>query len=300
MDKLSTIKSKAGEIQSDHGSRGLELSIIIVDYKSSDFTIDLLADLKKHLTNVKHEIIVVDNDPSGNAADVIAIRQSAEKQSNLNVIKAKKNLGFAAGNNLGAKEASGEYLLLLNPDIKIVDDSIEAMLDFITKHTEVGALSCLLYQPDAKTLQRHFFADFQSFAGIIFKRRQGRKALSFPRKREPTDNDFFYTDMVSGAALMVKRKLFEEIDGFDQNFFMYIEDDDFCRRLQKLGYKNAVLTTARLIHYEGQSSTPFEKKQFYYKSQDYYWQKHYGSFQTALMKIVRSPYILWQKMKSRA
>lgn len=293
MDKSSTIKSKAGNIPNDKGNQGTELSIIIVDYKSSDFTIDLISDLKKHLSNVKYEIIVVDNDPDKDGGKKIK-----GACPNINIIKAKKNLGFGAGNNLGAKAATGKYLLLLNPDIHLIDNSIEKMLDFISKHAEIGALTCLLYQRDAKSLQRHFFGRFQSFSTVILRRQAGH--LSFPKNRKSIDSNFFYTDMVTGAALMVRRKLFQEVGGFDQNFFMYIEDDDLCRRLFDLGLKNAVLTTARLIHYEGKSSTSFEKKQFYYQSQDYYWQKHYGSFQTTLMKIVRSPYLFWQKMKNRA
>lgn len=285
----------------------LELSIIIVDYKSADFTIDLISDLKKHLSNLTpaspaggYEVRVVDNNPQGNAAK--KIKKAHPDARNLKIIKAKKNLGFAAGNNLAAKEAGGEYLLLLNPDIHLVDNSIEKMLDFVSKQAEIGALTCLLYQKDAKNLQRHFFGNFQSLATVLLRRQAGlpAEALAKAGKMPATHDESFYCDMVTGAALMVRRKLFEEIGGFDENFFMYIEDEDFCRRLQNLGYKNAVLTTARLIHYEGQSSTSFEKKQFYYKSQDYYWQKHYGRFKTALMKIIRAPYVWYQKMKNGA
>jgi len=276
---------------------GKELSIIIVDYKSSDFIIKLISDLSKHLSNLTYEVRVVDNNPKGTGAKKITRAHHALK--NLKIIKAKKNLGFGAGNNLGAKAAKGKYLLFLNPDIKIIDNSIERMLDFMVKHAEIGALTCLLYQPtfakaaadkrDGKTLQRHFFGDFQNFAGITIKRWRGREV--------DLSKDFFYTDMVTGAALMIRRNLFEKLGGFDEHFFMYIEDDDLCYRLKNLGYKNAVLTTARLIHYEGQSSTSLEKKKYYYQSQNYYWQKHYGRFQTALMKILRYPYILWQKIQ---
>ena len=264
----------------------VELSIIIVDYKSSDFTIELISDLSKHLTSATYEVVVVDNDPTGGAKKIKKAHPGTK------IIKAEKNLGFGAGNNLGAKAATGEYLLLLNPDIHLVDNSIEKMLDFISKHAEIGVLTCLLYGRDAKNLQRHFFGRFQTLSTILLRRQAGRLPV--------THDEFFYCDMVTGAALMTRRKLFEKLGGFDENFFMYIEDDDLCRRAQNLGYKNAVLTTARLIHYEGQSSTSNEKKEFYYKSQNYYWQKHYGRFQTALMKILRYPYVWWQKMKSRA
>ena len=110
----------------------LELSIIIVDYKSSDFTIELIKNLQDKLSDLQYEIIVVDNNPNGEADK--KIREAYKNFSNLKVLKAKKNLGFGAGNNLGAKEAKGEYLLLLNPDTKIVDISIQKMHDFLSMH----------------------------------------------------------------------------------------------------------------------------------------------------------------------
>lgn len=264
----------------------LELSIIIVDYNSSQFTIDLIKNLGEKLTDLRFEIIVVNNNP--NSDNDQRIKDEYKDLKNLKVIKAEKNLGFGTGNNLGAKEARGEYLLLLNPDTKIIDNSIQRMLDFLAKHPEVGALSPLLYQKDEKTLQRHFYGDFQSLAFITIKRWKGK----VPKN---SDQDFFYTDMVSGAALMIRKSLYKKLGGFDEKFFMYIEDDDLCHRIDYLGLKNAVLTTAKIVHFEGQSSTPLEKKKFYYQSQDYYWRKHYGPIMTNLMKAIRYPYILWQR-----
>jgi hypothetical protein len=267
----------------------IELSIIIVDYNSLKFTIELVDDLLKHLKALKYEIIIVDNDPNGDSAEKLKALYLKDKR--IKALKNDKNSGYGSGNNLGAKHATGEYILLLNPDVKIVDDSIERMLDFMSKHSEVGALSPLIYQTDAKNLQRHFFGDFQSMAGITFQRWRGKTA--------DLSKEFFYAEMITGAALLISRELYEKLGGFDENFFMYMEDDDLCRRISNLGLKNAVLTTARVMHYEGQSSTSYEKKKFYYKSQDYYWQKHYGSFKTVLMKIIRYPYILLQKLNNR-
>lgn len=268
----------------------LELSVIIVDYKSTDFTIRLVADLLTKLSKLRFEIIVVDNNPDGDADKKIKERFKGDKS--VKVIKAKKNSGFGSGNNLGAKEASGEYLLLLNPDTEIIDGALETMLDFLSKHPEIGALTPLIYQRNGKTFQRHFFGRFQTLFNMLTRRQAGVVP------ENPAD--FFYAEMTTAAALMIRRELFEKLGGFDPNFFMYIEDEDLCRRISKLGLKNAVLTTAKIIHLEGQSSTSFEKKKFYYKSQDYYWQKHYGRFLTILMKIIRAPYVCFQKMKNRA
>ena len=266
---------------------GKELSIVIIDYKSTDFAIRLISDLSRHLINIRYEIIVVDNDPRSGGAK--KIKKAYRALKNLKVIKARKNLGFGAGNNLGAKAASGDYLLFLNPDMRVVDNSIEKMFDFLVKHAEIGALTCLLHQPDARTLQRHFFGRFQNLLTVFLRRQAG--------KMPATHDEFFYTDMVTGAALMVKREIFQRLGGFDEKFFMYLEDEDLCRRLSKADYKNAVFTEARLIHFEGKSSTSLQKKKYYYASQEYYWQKWYGGFLTAIMKVLRYPYILCQKIQ---
>lgn len=265
----------------------LELSILIVDFKSQDFTLRLVSDLQKYLASLRYEIIIVDNDPDGNADKIFRKKFGGEK--NIQIIKAEKNSGFGAGNNLAAASATGEYLLLLNPDTSVVDNSIEKMLDFLAKHSEVGALSPLVFQIDGETLQRHFFGRFQSLATLLLRNQAGIMPADPP--------DFFYVDMITSAAMMLRRELYEKLGGFDEKFFLYMEDEDLCRRISKLGLKNAVLTTAKIIHFEGKSSTSFEKKKFYYKSQDYYWRKHYGSFQTAMMKILRYPYIFLQKIK---
>ncbi|MEI8061414.1 MAG: glycosyltransferase family 2 protein [Candidatus Berkelbacteria bacterium] len=290
MDKLSTKDLTISEIPSDARSRGIELSIIIVDYKSQKYSLPLVVDLQKRLKHLKFEIIIVDNNPSGDADKTF--KKEFKGQDNIHVIKAKENKGYGSGNNLGVKNASGEYLLLLNPDTGICDDAIEQMLDFLARHSEVGALTCLLMQADGENLQRDFFGNFQSLAGVTIKRWNKKNA------QVDKSGEFFYVDMISGAAMMLRRDTYQKIGGFDENFFMYIEDDDLCRRITGLGCKNAVITTAKIIHFEGQSSNNFEKKKFYYKSQDYYWQKHYGSFKTTLMKIIRSPYVLVQKVRS--
>ena len=301
---MSTNNKVVREIPSD--SRWIELSIIIVDFNSQKFTLALVNDLKKKLAGIKHEIIIVDNFPNSDADQIFS--KEFAKSKNIKIIKSKENNGYGSGNNLGAKEAQGKYLWLLNPDTEIFDDTAEKMLDFLSKHFEVGALTPIILQPDRTTPQRHFFGHFQTLSRIILRNQAGvlSKNLSFLRKRESTNSGsptesgmtFFYTDMITGAGLMIRRELFEKLNGFDPNIFMYLEDEDLCRRIAKQGLKNAVLTTAKIIHFEGQSSNSFEKKRFYYQSQDYYWQKHCGTVKTILMKVLRFPYIIFQQIKN--
>lgn len=292
-----------------------ELSIIIIDYNSSRYLIDCLLSIVKNTTDVDYEIIVVDNASTENH-----LRKYEMIDKRIKTFRSDKNLGFGGGNNFGAKEALGEYLLLLNPDTIIFDNSTKTIFDFIRAHSEIGALTCLM-GPTKNTLQKNFFGKFQSLASVTIRRynyprwqkaslvsnsdsrihsearrdEDSRKRMGRPRalseRDEPSKSStFFYTDIITGAALMIKKSIYEDLKGFDEQFFMYLEDDDLCKRLVNAGYKNAVLNTARIIHLEGKTSNFKQKKKYYYKSQDRYWQKHNGTIPTMLMKIIRWPY----------
>lgn len=257
----------------------IQLSIIIVNYNTPVLVNNCLKSIKKHLT-LECEVIVVDNGPEGDAK----INKENIDQIGLqhyHLIYAE-NMGFGSANNIGAKKASGEYLLLLNPDTLIIDGSLNKMFEFISQHNEVGALTCLLYNDiECRKMQKYFFGNFQSLAGLTIRRYNFQK---IDRSKE-----FFYADIVTGACLMIKKETFDQVGGFDENLFMYLEDDDLCKRIVESGYKNAVLNTAKLVHLESQSTNNKTRKKYYYESQDYYWRKHNGLFATTLMRIIRWP-----------
>ncbi len=97
--------------------------------------------------------------------------------------------------------------------------------------------------------------------------------------------------------MMMKRNIFEKVEGFDENIFMYLEDDDLCKRISELGYKNAILATAKVIHKEGSSiNKNKDRKKLYYASQTYFWRKHNGFLPTLLMRIMRWPYKLFKTL----
>lgn len=262
------------------------LSIIYVNYKSTDLLLESLVSLKKNTNGLDFEVIIVDNS------------KSRELKSRLAEFKSVRyfvadNKGFGQANNLGAKEAKGQFLLFMNPDTLISDGSVLKMVEYLKNHSEVGALSPLVYNPDGK-LQKHFCANNISLWSITFGRWSERNNKKIVQIVSP-DNSVFPVGMVSGAALMIKKELFLKIGGFDKNFFMYLEDDDLCLRLRKSGYQNAVLTTAKIIHLEGRSSVTRDKNNWYYQSQNYYFRKHYGLFVTLIMKLFRFPYRLIKK-----
>lgn len=261
----------------------IDLSIIIVDYKSKKYLFDCLKSIKENLKELEYEIIIVDVNKEQKF-----LLQNSEISKILDtkyLILHIENKGFGTACNFGSQKASGEYLLFLNPDTLLIDDSINKMYEFITLHKKVGALTCLLYNDkECKKIQKYFFGNFQSIGSLTIRR--------YNYKKIDRSKEFFYTDIVTGACLMIKKELFDKIRGFDQKIFMYLEDDDLCKRLVDLGYKNAVLNTAKIVHLEGQSLNNTEKKRYYYKSQNYYWQKYNGYIPTLIMRVLRWPYKL--------
>ncbi len=261
-----------------------EISIIIINYNTPQLTLDCLLTIKKFV-KVPVEVIVVDN----GSKEELRIKNNELKKANLTacnlqLITLESNRGFGAGNNAGAKKAVGKYLWFLNSDTLLVEDTAKKLSSFLEHHKEIGAASPILYHNDG-TIQKNFFARFQTLGNITFQRYNYQKI--------DLSKEFFYTDIVVGAAMMMRKDLFEKINGFDEHIFMYLEDDDICKRIKNLGYKNAVLNTAGVIHLGGGSTKKNkERKKLYYTSQTYFWRKHNGTIATLIMRILRWPYKL--------
>jgi len=258
----------------------IDLSIIIVNYNTPNIVYDCLQSIAKWL-KVDHEVIIVNNGKDEEKKVSEDKVKSILKNSPFSIINIE-NAGFGNANNEGAKKANGKYLFLLNPDTILVDDSVDKMFEFISRHKEIGALTCLLYNDlNCKIMQKAFFGKFQSLGSLTIRRYNYQKL--------DLTKEFFYTDIITGAAFMISKDIYDRTKGFDENIFMYLEDDDLCKRIVDMGYKNAVMNSAKIVHLEGKSTNDKEKKRYYYKSQDYYWRKHNGLVATVLMKILRFP-----------
>ena len=254
----------------------VKLSIIVVNYKSQDYLKGCLASVFAKIGGqLPFEVIVVNNDVEADLASV----QSANPS--IKIIQNKKNQGFGEGNNLGAKTARGEFLFFLNPDTEIISTNILELLEEFIKNPEIGIIGSQLLTTE-HIAQEWGAGKAPSLWGIL--KNKLKKENKF--QEEKTDKQLF--DWVSGTALFIRRELFEKINGFDENFFMYFEDVDLCLRVRKLGKKVLRFADFPVLHYGGKSydEKRTQKKQ-YYQSQDYYFKKHFGFFQASLLKILR-------------
>jgi hypothetical protein len=228
----------------------MDLSIIIVNYKSRDKLNNCLASLAvADFGDLKYEIIVVDN----NSGD--DLRDLAGRVPFFKLINSPKNLGMGAGNNLGLEQAVGEYVLILNPDTIIKDRSIPILLDYLRSHSDAGLIGPKLLYPDG-SLQYScarfpsFFIPIlrRTFLGDYFKKiRDGFLMTDFDH------NQIREVDWLMGSCLMLK-KIIKLSDGaifrprFDERYFMYFEDTDLGRQIVSRGLKAIYNPQAVVIH----------------------------------------------------
>jgi len=261
----------------------MKFSLIILNYNTFEYTKNCLDSIFAKLAGSDFEVIVIDNasaDGSGQKLkDIFGERAKFILNNN--------NPGFGSANNIGAKIAQGEYLLFLNSDTLIKDVSLTGIDIFFQEHKNLGIVGLDLLLENGKR-QEFAFGEFLSPKNLL------RRESNLGKE----EVDYIEADWVSGAALIIRKKIFDELGGFDEKFFMYFEDMDLCRRAKIAGDKVFYSKKYSVIHFGGKSSRDLAKmKKDYYISQDYYFQKYYGFFQRMIVKILRSIYLFIIKNK---
>ena len=232
----------------------MDLSIICVNWNSVDYMRAAIATIRKYTHNVRYEIIVVDNaSPDGRAKILKA------EFPEIQLIESQVNLGFAKANNLGFKHSSGSYLLFLNPDTELAGPAIDVMMERAKSLPDTGAMGCKLLNSDG-SIQTSCIQTFPTITNQLLD-------IDYLRARWPHcklwDVGILFRDnrgpvqveMISGACLMVSREIFERVNMFSEEYFMYADDVDLCYKIQSLGLKNYYIGDATVIHHGGKSSS---------------------------------------------
>jgi GT2 family glycosyltransferase len=233
----------------------MDVSIIYVNWNSVDYIRASIDSVYEHTKDITFEIIVVDNaSPKGNV-DVLK-----EDFPQITLLKSEKNLGFAGANNLGFKSCSGEAVLFLNPDTKLVNPAINVMLHHLRELPNAGIIGCKLLNSDL-SLQTSCIQTFPTILNQVLD-------MNYLRDRWPSNPLWgigpLYSDskvpakveVVSGACLMINRGAFEKVAMFSEDYFMYAEDLDLCYKVFHAGYTNYYVGQGQVIHYGGKSSEP--------------------------------------------
>ena len=268
-----------------------DLSIIIVSFNTKKLTTECIKSIHKYTKNITYEIIVIDN-----ASDDGSVA-TLKKLKKVTVVSNKSNGGFGRANNQGIGMANGRYILFLNSDTLISENVLGSMVSWMERHEKVGISSCKLLNSDGTTqgtggyfptLIRVFsWMTIQDFPLVdrIIKPFHPMKERSFSKA------DGFYEyereiDWVTGAFMMVRSEVFDDVPGFDEDYFMYTEEVDFCYRAAKHGWETRYVPRWSIIHYGGASSNPENSILKEFEGIKLYYKKHYSTYSYHLLRII--------------
>ena len=255
-----------------------KVSIIIVSWNVKDYLKTCLESIQATLNRNNFEIFVVDNDSKDETVKFVK-----ENFPQINLISNRNNVGFAKANNQAITKSHGEYVLLLNPDTVVLTDAIKRMYDFMESNAEYGAVGPKIFTDDRASVSFCAARKFPSIRTIFFSLttlNRLSKCFSSSAMEWWDHKDSREVDSLSGACMMVRKKAIDEIGLFDENFFMYAEDIDWCYRIKKGGWKIFYLIEAAIIHYGERSAvkkfTETENMVENFKAYFKYFKKHYG------------------------
>jgi O-antigen biosynthesis protein len=254
----------------------IDVSIITVNYNSTELLKNCLESIKKITQGINFEIIVVDNNSM--TGDIDGLQQDFNR---LTLIKNKVNKGFGVANNQGVKVAKGKYVLLLNNDTLLFENSIKKVFDFAESSKGNEIISCKLLNED-KSVQKSVY-DFPTLLNVLTSNLF--LYLLFPNSKyfnkyhlmNKGINRITEVDVVTGAFLFMHRKVFEALGGFDERFFFYMDDTDLCYRHKKNNGKVIFFPETSIIHLKGKSA----KGESWFKNQHQsistikFFQKHF-------------------------
>jgi GT2 family glycosyltransferase len=223
------------------------VSVIIVSYNTKELLSECLNSICEFTEDVNYEIIVIDNGSTDGTLEIIK-----RDYSHINLIENLDNIGFGRACNLGIEKASGEYVFLLNSDTKLTNNALYFFYSFFLKHNInncIGALGSILLDSDLNPIH-----SFGNFPGII----------RFPKFTLPNcslEKELFFSsdwneyevEYITGANLFIKRDVIISLGKFDPDYFMYFEETDLQKRMQKLNLKRIVINGPKIIHLQGKS-----------------------------------------------
>ncbi len=231
----------------------VDLTIVIVNFALLPHIERLLESLEAHPPAASLEVILIENGSADDSEGLIRRRFPWVRYRRV------PNRGFAAGNNRGIELGRGRHFLLLNPDTRVLPGQIDPWLAWAQAHPEVGLVGASLQYPDGSYQRAHF--RFHRLLTPLFRRTMlgetgwGKRHLAaFEADPEPQEDGSFRVDWALAAAVIVSREAIRSVDGLDEAFFLYFEDQDLCRRLWMRGYQVAHLPFIRIEHRYGKLS----------------------------------------------
>ena len=279
-----------------------KVTVIIVSYNVRSYlahAIDSI--LKSNYSNL--EIIVIDNHSYDGTFEYL--KENYKDIDSLKVISNRENIGFGKAVNQAYRIANGNYILILNPDTIIEENTISTMVDYLEKNENVGMVGPKILNADG-TLQLACKRSFPTIK-VALPKILGLDRI-FPRSRWAGKYNLTYldpekihkVDAISGSCMLMKSDLFKEMNGFDERFFMFGEDLDLCKRIWESKHEIHYIPYTKIIHYKGESvrTAPYDSREAFYHSMNIYIKKHYSSTLGAFTKFFISTGISLRKLIS--
>lgn len=258
------------------------VSFIILNYNTAQITRECVDSIEKYYGDQPHEVIVVDNNSRKEELDLLlSLLEGTEHL----LVRSRINTGFGLGNMLGAFQAQGDYYCFINSDVQLVEDCMTPLLRYLDEHPDVGAVTPQQYRPDGKpaySFRQELGLRHELFGDSICEKLFPKK---YPPRRDFSRTEPFTVSEINGSFMLFPADVFWKIGGFDTNIFLYHEEYDIARRLERLGYKNVVYPTARFLHCQGASSHE-EKKEIRkerFISKIYCYSKYHNPFMIFLL-----------------
>lgn len=231
----------------------MDLSIIIVNWNSKEYLRNCINSVLFWTSGINYEIVVVDGASFDGCGEMLQ-----HHFPQVRFIQSQKNVGFAKANNIAFRKSRGRYILFLNPDTELIAPAVNSLFDYIQKAPNAGAIGCKLLNAD-KTVQTSCLQAFPTILNQFLDSELLRalwptsflwgNAALFGTRTGPEE-----VEGISGACILVKRSLFEEVGLFSEDYFMYAEDLDLCYKIKRAGYRNYYIPDVSIIHFGGGSS----------------------------------------------
>jgi hypothetical protein len=235
----------------------LPISVVIVNYNAGPFLADCV-----HLALIRvNEVLVVDNASSDFSLELCAERFPDEPK--LKIMRNAANLGFAAACNIGSAQASQPYILFLNPDCVLGEDSLQRMLQVLEKNPEAGMAGGLLLNPDSteqaggrRAVPTPWRSFVRGFGLYRFSTYWPRLFFDFHLHKQPLPAGPLEVEAISGALMLVRREAMQNVGTWDEDYFLHCEDLDWCMRFRQKGWKILFVPDAPVVHHKGACSRP--------------------------------------------
>ena len=249
----------------------MNISIVIVNYNVRYFLEQCLLSIQSASINLKTEIIIVDNASTDSSCEMLL-----QKFPDVILIQNKVNLGYSRANNQGVAIATGDYVLLINPDTIVSEDTFIKLLKFTKSRQNIGIVGVKLIDGSGKFLP-------ESKRGIPYPKVAFNKLFGFSGKQSGKyyathleEDESGVVDILVGAFMFLKRAIYNEVKGFDEQYFMYGEDIDFSYKVLNKGYQNYYLANTQVIHFKGESTTKNLKYlQHFHGAMKIFYRKHF-------------------------